>query len=554
MTAVFQKSEPALASQEPAQVFKFEREDWALFRTVEGLQQKAGVAKGELRRLVLKELADNGLDTGAAVRVGKTDEGYFVEDDGGGIDPDDVARLFSISRPMMSTKLWRLPTRGALGNGLRVVAGAVLASRGKLTVITRNRRIELRPERDGSTTVVSMEEVDFQVGTRIEIAFGKDLPEDPHAPYWARLAVDFHGVSYTGRTSPWWYDKAQFYELLYASGPRPVRELVANFDGCSGAKAGEIVVQAGLGRAICESVTQKESDKLLDVARANAKEVKPDRLLGVGSIKDFEYSCRRGTLYQHRTGIPFLIEAWAQPSKQRSHLTVCVNRTPVTARVSVSRDKRDIQMFGCGIAHVIAQAPKDEHFSIMLNIITPHVPITSDGKAPNLEIFFDDITGAISTAVRKARRPGASGRQTQKDVVLDHLKEAIAKVSNNGRHRFNQRQILYALRPIVKAELDKELTTENFAQIITDYESERGEIPGMYREPRGSIYHPHGARRRLSARSWSRATSGQSGPSTSYSTSRRKASRRCSRTSVGAKSTIARSCRRRVSPREPRAT
>jgi len=148
-------------------------------------------------------------------------------------------------------------------------------------------------------------------------------------------------------------------------------------------------------------------------------------------------------------------------------------------------------MFGCGIAHVIAQAPKDEHFSIMLNIITPHVPITSDGKAPNLEIFFDDITGAISTAVRKARRPGASGRQTQKDVVLDHLKEAIAKVSSNGRHRFNQRQILYALRPIVKAELDKELTTENFAQVITYYESERGEIPGMYREPRGSIYHPH---------------------------------------------------------------
>src|SRR5262249_56720618 len=101
-----------------------EREDWALSRTVEDLQQKAGVAKGELRRLILKELADNGLDTGTAVRVGKTGEGYFVEDDGGGIDPDDVARLFSISRPMMSTKLWRLPTPGALGNGFGVGAGA----------------------------------------------------------------------------------------------------------------------------------------------------------------------------------------------------------------------------------------------------------------------------------------------------------------------------------------------------------------------------------------------------------------------------------------------
>src|SRR5262249_33443742 len=81
-------------------------------------QQRAGVPKSKLRRLVLKELADNGLDSGANVRVGKVDGGYFVEDDGSGIDPDDVARLFSIARPMVSSKLWRLPTRGALGNGL----------------------------------------------------------------------------------------------------------------------------------------------------------------------------------------------------------------------------------------------------------------------------------------------------------------------------------------------------------------------------------------------------------------------------------------------------
>jgi hypothetical protein len=39
--------------------------------------------------------------------------------------------------------------------------------------------------------------------------------------------------------------------------------------------------------------------------------------------------------------------------------------------------------------------------------------------------------------------------------------------------------------------LGDDLTTTNFAAIITDYESENGEIPGMYREPRGTIYHPH---------------------------------------------------------------
>jgi hypothetical protein len=50
---------------------KFERADWSLFRTLEGLQQRAGVAKIELSRLVLKELTDNGLDENAEVRIGE---------------------------------------------------------------------------------------------------------------------------------------------------------------------------------------------------------------------------------------------------------------------------------------------------------------------------------------------------------------------------------------------------------------------------------------------------------------------------------------------------
>ena len=160
----FQKSSPELASSPAPENFKFEREDWTLFRTVEGLQQKAGVPKSNLRRLVLKELADNAADTDAQVRVGEHDGGYFVEDDGSGIDgtPEEIARLFSIARPLVSTKLLRLPTRGALGNGLRVVAGAVLASEGSLAVITRDRRIVLRPERDGTTTVVARPRSSFR--------------------------------------------------------------------------------------------------------------------------------------------------------------------------------------------------------------------------------------------------------------------------------------------------------------------------------------------------------------------------------------------------------
>src|SRR5712671_1537846 len=109
----FQISNGSSASQPATGNLKFERADWTSFRTVEGLQQKAGVARSKLRRLILKELADNALDTGARVRIGQLPGGggYVVADGGSGIEgqPEEIARLFSIARPMVSTKLLRLP-------------------------------------------------------------------------------------------------------------------------------------------------------------------------------------------------------------------------------------------------------------------------------------------------------------------------------------------------------------------------------------------------------------------------------------------------------------
>ena len=227
----------AVSASQAAPNLKFEREDWTSFRTVEGLSQKAGVAKGLLTRLVLKEAADNGLDTNTKVEVGKLRQkrGYFVEDNGPGIDgtPEKIAYLFSIARPLVSSKYIRLPQRGALGNGLRVVASAVLVSGGSLAVITRNRRIELRPERNGSTTVVKVTPVKHPVGTRIEISFGPALPCDENTLYWAPIACSLFGwgKSYSGKSSPWWYDLPNFRELLSSAGDIPVRDLLAQLDG-----------------------------------------------------------------------------------------------------------------------------------------------------------------------------------------------------------------------------------------------------------------------------------------------------------------------------------
>jgi hypothetical protein len=51
--------------------------------------------------------------------------------------------------------------------------------------------------------------------------------------------------------------------------------------------------------------------------------------------------------------IPFVVEAWAIGLKgehKRTRLgVVCVNRTPVTGDISARRNKRDIDIVGCGL-------------------------------------------------------------------------------------------------------------------------------------------------------------------------------------------------------------
>ena len=207
MTAVFKNLAWPLASLGGAENFKFEREDWTLFRTVEGLQQKAGVpthavaaagAQGAGRQCARHRRRGRG-------RTSSDGHGYFVEDNGPGIDgtPEDIARLFSIARPMVSTKLLRLPTRGALGNGLRVVAGAVLASAARSSSSPAIGGSCCAPSATARRRVVQREaKVEFPIGTRIEISFGPALPsDDPHALSWAQAghAVWRSGTTYGGQ-------------------------------------------------------------------------------------------------------------------------------------------------------------------------------------------------------------------------------------------------------------------------------------------------------------------------------------------------------------------
>jgi hypothetical protein len=274
---------------------------------------------------------------------------------------EKVAELFSISRPLTSTKLVRKPTRGALGNGLRVVVGAVIASGGTLILETRGKRLTLIPHDNGSTVVVDSG-AGMMIGTRVEVVFGPNMPNDVNPLGWAKKACSLAGDSqiYSGATSPHWEDGDAFFDRCRAAGDATVRQVVSEFDGCSG-KAG-VIVKDFKGRAAA-SLTREEASRLLERARNFAVVIKPARLRlakqsGV-ELTGFAHAHEVGVFSPANTGrslpakdIPYTVEAWAAPS-ETDRVELCVNRTPAVANTGCRRaaDKARLVIWGCELGY-----------------------------------------------------------------------------------------------------------------------------------------------------------------------------------------------------------
>jgi hypothetical protein len=483
----------------------FEREDWTAFRTLDGLCRKAGAAQEDLTRVVVKELVDNALDAAGDCELSSVDSVVIVQDRGPGIPGDDreIARLFSMSRPLTSSKSLRLPTRGALGNGLRVVVGAVAATGGKLCVATKGRRLQIIPDaRTGQSTAVHAGRFKGP-GTRIEVVLGDPLKPTPDDLLWAEVAIiaaRAQGKRYTGKTSPHWYDVDAFHELLMSVGSETmtVREFIARFDGCSAA-AGTIV--DGFSGRPAKGLTRDEAARLLRQAQSIAREVNPPRLgaLGEGA---FSGAYARNACYAilppgadgSPVKLPVVVEAWADPDPKDSTAVFLVNGTPCIADANAwykAKEKTTI-IYAPGLRLDVKTGKTG--IWLHVNIMIPYMPVTSDGKAPALGMFREHFRSVIEQVARRARKLQSGVEKPDiKGVVFRHMEEQIQIVSDHRRYRFNWRQVFYRIRPIVKGALGEELDWGYFSQtLVTAYEEEHGEERMGYRDPRGTFYAPHG--------------------------------------------------------------
>lgn len=490
----------------------FEREDWVLFMSLGTLGQKAGVTQDRLAEVVIKELVDNALDAGAdpALVEARYDAPIFVvRDHGPGIAGTDVsiAELFSIRRPLRSSKLLRLPTRGALGNGLRVVIGAVIASGGGIEVSTRGRSLTLAPQRDGSTLILECKPW-VGLGTEVRLRLGPTLNPSEKSLYLGKLALRLASLGRLPepnlRTSVHWYTPQAFEDLLRA------------WTGTLGALLAH--VQLARGRGADGDITEGYSEmsqpsrafeterihQIHAVLRAAVKAPKPTVLGEIGPLPGHAYGKKVGDFRQptqaraiHDTDarIPVVVEAYLLPCSEGSSpsCTWLVNRSPVVAPGRIGQGERSKWWIsGANMHHYVKIGKRPCH--VMVNVTSPYMPITTDGKEPDFNPFAAVVLAAIEVAARKLpRASGGSGfgddsGDTQASRVLAALPEAIAIASGDGAHRYSLRQLYYAVRPLAGTDL----SYNYFGTIVTSAEADKGaDLPGVYRDARGVLYHPH---------------------------------------------------------------
>lgn len=473
--------------------FNFSRADWTQYRSLERLCQRGGVSKKYLLPLVAKELIDNAWDACSSEVEYRIfdDQSLIVSDDGPGIDPASLERIFCVNRPLESTKLWRLPTRGALGNGLRIVTGALMAVEGSLTVFTRGHACQVIPNPHSGTSLVSMKKSGHQIrgGTCIRISLpGLDMTADPFI--WAGLPGK---PSYKGKTSFHWYTLDSLGELFWSVKDQSVRQMVSQFDGATGGVAGKISDEFLNRRA--RSLSKEEISKVLSRGKEMTELVNPRRLGFIGK--------RDGFVGYHKDfvdndSIPVVLEIWGTPSTDDS-LRIFFNHAAIPCETYTHRQKKILSIF-LGSSGWKLDTGSSHPISLEINISTPYISTVNESKLPDFgryfEFSFDGIRKVQKQCDKHSKvmtRPFNVRALTAKGVVLNNLTEAIAHTSGNGLHRYSIRQLYYAVRPIVQSKTGRELSYDNFTNnIIADYENEIGhDLPGITRDARGIIYHPH---------------------------------------------------------------
>lgn len=471
------------------------RQDWLDFLDPGGLRRWAGW--NALDEVLVKELADNAADAAETAASISLHDGTLIVENGGPdlmIAPQD---LFSIKRPLTSSKVWRCAGRGALGNGARVVAGIVASHGGTMVVTSAGRRTRLGFDDHGNTLVLDRAEAGPTTGTRIEIAPMPRLPILAHVvSKYRRLSRP--GQAYRGRPDPNWFDADGMLALFRGLPGETVRTLASQFNVRPGSLADDDRILGTLQREDARRILQA----LQDAARKTSALVP----LGEAAFSD-PYAMAKGEVSIGAARMPAIVEVWssaeaAGPKEAEVHVSgLIMNRTMALAHLDGHWASRRVTL-ALGPARVRIDGLSAASWHVVIAVTCPHVPILSAGKAPDLTAFTPLIERAAKASLRASRaaiRGGSSRGISIRDAASQVMEAAYLEASAGGTLPANARQIMYAARGAILAMTGKDSFDDKYftQTLLPDFLAENPETTRAWDvvyDARGTFTEPHSHR------------------------------------------------------------
>jgi hypothetical protein len=441
------------------------------FFTVQGLETRTGLLKTSWGNAVVKELVDNALDAieAASIKEITVEHSYRtlgIYDSGPGLSVADVQSIYDFENYVSKNRHVINVSRGKQGNGLKSVIGICQQCEYRLIWHTNeNKAISLSLDtenaQDGEVSV-TLDDGGTSTDRRgIEIRnFGFDALQ--LAAYISEFAECNRDVRFVVRgvdeeddcileptaepvnkqaeTSLLFYDFREFKRLLgVQDGARYYKDFLGEFFGTRIKNASRIkgrIADLDMNAAELdfEELQEKQKMKPLTILRKH--------VIGYENVIEqypyiVEYDIRK-------TDIP--------------RTTVMINNS-VTYRDGESVDIPGslYKTLGTKESYAsnlggIVQSFKDYH--VRVHVITPRPDFKDYGKTTLT--LPRDVTNALVSHMRKNinREKRAAANEgvkppSKKDLAFQHLDEAYANASSDGKYNVNARQLFYKLRELI---------------------------------------------------------------------------------------------------------
>ena len=487
-----------MVDEKSSNAMSVEQHDWMRFLTSEGLAEKAGCPKSMFPKMIVKEFADNAADFGDyKYKLYPAEQIVAIKNGGDGLSPEDVRKIFSIKRPLRSSKHWRRGERGALGNGIRAALAGCRICDVELNVVSQGKNHSIALQDDGDVKINTTDNEPTE-GTIVILRFTNSRGFDHSIEQYLKPQFLTQGTkTVSGKPLPSWF-KAEDINVILMSLPEAltVGEFADQFN----------VTKSALSLDLSSRASDCTAEVLLRELVVNELKTSISGL--PKNTYDGKYSKFDGVYRDGEAKIPYTVSAWgwaeeAQRNEGHHSINVLMNGTIMLGTLNLDVKSGRIKLYdgrynNSNNSH--KQLSLNRAWRVTLSISSPFIPIISSGKAPDLigafgSGIFEVLYKSMRAAQKLPPKPKPFG-MTVKAAAYQVMEEAYYKVSDNGKYWANARQLMYAARPQILKMCKGESFTDAYftGKVLPAFLQDNPELTEKWRiayDKRGSLIQPH---------------------------------------------------------------